>query len=92
MFLVSAITKESLNKGEAIEAAMLKAPSVVEQGAIIRVVAATGGASVSVEAIAEKRGRWGENIFVRNRESGKRIRVLLTDMGEARAAVSGAQR
>jgi flagella basal body P-ring formation protein FlgA len=86
------IMRRALNKGDGIEVAMLKAPAVVEEGAAVRVMASAGGASVSIEAIAEKPGRRGESVFVRNRESGKRIRVLLTGKGEASAIVSGATR
>lgn len=84
--------RQSLSRGEIIEAAMLKAPPVVEEGAVIRVMASTGGASVSVEAIAEKSGSRGESVFALNKDSGKRIRVLLTGIGEARAIVPGAAR
>jgi flagella basal body P-ring formation protein FlgA len=84
--------RRALNKGGEIEFAMLKAPPVVEAGTAVRVVASSGGASVSIEAIAENPGRRGESVFVRTRESGKRIRVLLTGKGEASAIVAGATR
>lgn len=86
------IMRQGLSKGDVIETAMLKAPPVVEEGTVIRVVASAGGASVSVEAIAERSGRRGESVFVLNRDSGKRIRVLLTGKGEASAIVPGAAR
>jgi flagella basal body P-ring formation protein FlgA len=86
------IMRRALNKGGEIEFAMLKAPPVVEAGTAVRVVASSGGASVSIEAIAENPGRRGESVFVRTRESGKRIRVLLTGKGEASAIVAGATR
>ncbi len=86
------IMRRDVSKGAVIESAMLKAPPVIEQGGVVRVVASAGGASVSIEAIAEKPGRHGESVFVRNRESGKRIRVLLTGKGEARVIVAGAAR
>jgi flagella basal body P-ring formation protein FlgA len=84
--------RRALNKGDSIEAAVLKAPNVVEEGAAVRVIASAGGASVSIQAIAEKPGRRGESVFVQNRESGKRIRVLLTGKGEASALVAGVTR
>jgi flagella basal body P-ring formation protein FlgA len=86
------ILRRALSRGEVIEAAMLKAPPVVEEGAVIRVMASAGGASVSIEAVAEKSGRRGESVFVLNKESGKRIRVLLTGKGEASAVVAGVTR
>jgi flagella basal body P-ring formation protein FlgA len=55
-------------------------------------MASAGGASVSIEAVAEKSGRRGESVFVLNKESGKRIRVLLTGKGEASAVVAGVTR
>jgi len=82
----------ALREGEGIEAAMLKAPPLVEAGAAVRVKATAGGALVSVDAIAEKPGARGEAIFVRNTESGKRIRVLLTGKGEASAIIAGVTR
>lgn len=90
--LEGAILRRDVRKGAAIEASMLKAPAVVEEGSVIRVMASAGGASVSVEAVAEATGRQGENVFVRIRESGKRIRVLLKRKGEASAIVAGAAR
>jgi flagella basal body P-ring formation protein FlgA len=87
--LEGSIMRRALNRGDNIEAAVLKAPPVVEEGTAIRVIASVGGASVSIEAVAEKPGRRGESVFVQNRESGKRIRVLLTGKGEARAVVAG---
>lgn len=86
------VMRRALSRGQAIEAAMLKAPPVVEEGAVIRVIASAGGASVSIEAIAEKSGRRGESVFVVNKDNGKRIRVLLTGKGEASAIVAGAAR
>jgi flagella basal body P-ring formation protein FlgA len=86
------VMRRALNKGDDIESVMLKAPSVVEGGTTVRVVASSGGASVTIEAIAENPGRRGDSIFVRTRESGKRFRVLLTGKGEARAIVAGAAR
>jgi flagella basal body P-ring formation protein FlgA len=86
------VMRRALNKGDDIESLMLKAPSVVEGGTTVRVVASSGGASVTIEAIAENPGRRGDSIFVRTRESGKRIRVLLTGKGEASAFVAGAAR
>lgn len=86
------IMRRALSRGEVINAAMLKAPPVVEEGAVIRVLASAGGASVSIEAIAEGPGRRGESIFVVNKDNGKRIRVLLTGKGEASAIVPGAAR
>ena len=90
--LEGSIMRRALNKGDSIEAAVLKAPNVVEEGAAVRVIASAGGASVSIQAIAEKPGRRGESVFVQNRESGKRIRVLLTGKGEASALVAGVTR
>lgn len=86
------ILRRALVKGTAIEPAMLQAPPVVEEGAAVRVMASAGAASVSIEAVAEKPGREGERVFVRNKENGKRIRVLLTGKGEAIAGVAGATR
>jgi flagella basal body P-ring formation protein FlgA len=86
------IIRRALNEGDKIDAAVLRAPTVVEQGTAVRVIALAGGASVTIEAIAEKPGRRGESVFVQNKETGKRIRVLLTGRGEASAAVAGATR
>ena len=86
------IMRQTLSEGDDIKTAMLKAPPVVEEGAAVRVMASTGGALVSIDAIAEAPGRRGDTVFVRNRESGKRIRVLLTGKGEARAVVAGTTR
>lgn len=86
------VLRRALNQGDGIEAAMLRAPPVVEEGEAVRVIALAGGASVSIEAIAEKPGSRGERVFVRNTESGKRIRVLLTGKGEANAIVEGIKR
>jgi flagella basal body P-ring formation protein FlgA len=86
------VMRRAMNQGDNIEAAALKAPTVVEEGAAVRVIASAGGVSVSIEAIAEKPGRRGESVFVQNKESGKRIRVLLTGKGEASARVAGASR
>ena len=86
------IIRRALNEGDNIDAAVLRAPIVVEQGTAVRVVALVGGASVSIEAIAEKPGRRGESVFVQNKQTGKRIRVRLTGSGEASAAVAGATR
>jgi flagella basal body P-ring formation protein FlgA len=86
------IMRRALSRGQVIEAAMLKPPPVVEEGAVIRVIASAGGASVSIEAIAEKSGRRGESVFVLNKDNGKRIRVLLTGKGEASAIVPGVAR
>ncbi len=84
------IMRQALSQGAAIEVAMLKASQVVDEGSVVRVMASAGGASVSIEAIAERPGRHGEIVLVRNRENGKRIRVLLTGKGEASAIVAGA--
>jgi flagella basal body P-ring formation protein FlgA len=84
------IIRRALSKGDDIEMAMLNPAPVVDEGGAVWVRASAGGASVSIEAIAEKSGRRGESVFVRNKESGKRIRVLLTGKGEASAFVSGA--
>jgi len=84
--------RRALREGEGIEAGMLKAPPLVEAGAVVRVKATAGGALVSIEAIAEKSGARGEAIFVGNTESGKRIRVLLTGKGEASAIIAGITR
>lgn len=86
------IMRRALKKGDGIEAAMLKAPTVVEVGSELLVKASAGGASVSMAAIAESAGRRGDSMFVRNKESGKRIRVLLTGKGEASALIAGATR
>ena len=83
------IMRRALKKGDGIEAAMLKAPTLVEAGSEILVKASAGGASVSMAAIAESAGRRGDSMFVRNKESGKRIRVLLTGKGEASALIAG---
>jgi flagella basal body P-ring formation protein FlgA len=86
------IMRRALIRGDVIETAMLKVSPVVDEGAVIRVIASAGGASVSVEAIAERSGRRGENIFVRNKDNGKRIRVRLIGKGVASAIVAGAER
>jgi flagella basal body P-ring formation protein FlgA len=86
------VARRTIAQGAVIEAAMLKAPQVVEEGGAVRVMASAGGAVVGIDAVAEKPGRQGESVFVRNRESGKRIRVLLTGKGEARAIVAGGAR
>jgi len=83
------IMRRALNKGDVIEAAMLRPPSVIEEGEAVRVIASAGEVSVSIQAIAEKPGWLGERVFVRNRESGKRIRVCLTGKGEASAVIEG---
>lgn len=88
--LDGSIARRPIAEGVAIEATMLQAPQVVEEGGAVRVMASAGGAVVGIDAVAEKPGRRGESVFVRNRESGKRIRVLLTGKGEARAIVAGA--
>jgi flagella basal body P-ring formation protein FlgA len=84
--------RRALGRGDVIEATMLKAPPVVEEGSVVRVMASAGGALVSIEAIAEGPGRRGESVFVVNKGSGKRVRVLLTGRGEASAIVPGATR
>lgn len=88
--LDGSIARRTIAQGSVIEASLLKAPQVVEEGGAVRVMASAGGVVVGIDAVAEKPGRRGESVFVRNRESGKRIRVLLTGKGEGRAIVAGA--
>lgn len=83
------ILKQPLRCGDAIQARMLKAPPAVLQGETVRVMARVGGAAVRIDAEAEREGRRGEFIFARNRETGKRIRVLLTGKGEGSAIYGG---
>jgi flagella basal body P-ring formation protein FlgA len=83
------ILKQPLRSGDAIQPLMLKAPLAVLQGETVRVVARVGGAAVGIDAEAERQGRRGESILVHNRETGKRIRVLLTGKGEGSAACGG---
>jgi len=90
--LEGSIVRRALSKGGRIEAAVLREPTAVEQGAEVWVVASVGGASVRVEAVAETPGCRGERVFVRNNKSGKRIQVLLTGRGEASAIAAGATR
>jgi flagella basal body P-ring formation protein FlgA len=86
------VMRQSVGKGGAIEASALQSPPLIEEGAVVGVVAQAGGASVRIHAIAERTGRRGESITVRNTENGKRIRVVITGAGEARVAVAGAAR
>jgi flagella basal body P-ring formation protein FlgA len=83
------ILKRPLQKGDTIQPFMLKTPPAVLQGGTVRVVARVGLASVSIDAEAQRDGRRGESILVRNRESGKRIWVLLTGKGEGSAIREG---
>jgi len=83
------ILKRPLRLGDSIQPSMLQAPPAVLRGGTVRVVARVGLASVSIDAEAERDGRRGESILVRNPESGKRIWVLLTGKGEGSAMREG---
>jgi flagella basal body P-ring formation protein FlgA len=83
------ILKRPLRLGDSIQPSMLQAAPAVLRGGTVRVVARVGLASVSIDAEAERDGRRGESILVRNPESGKRIWVLLTGKGEGSAIREG---
>lgn len=83
------ILKRPMHVGDTIQPFMLEAPPAVLRGGTVRVVARVGLASVRIDAEAERDGRRGESILVRNRESGKRIWVLLTGNGEGSAIREG---
>jgi len=83
------ILKRPLRLGDSIQPFMLQAPPAVLRGGTVRVVARVGLASVSIDAEAERDGRRGESILVRNPESGKRVWVLLTGKGEGSAMREG---
>jgi|GEM_PF-2162547 len=84
------ILRQSVQQGDIIKNTMLKPPLAVDEGDVVRVLASAGGASVSIEAVAERPGHRGESVTVLNKASGKHIRVLLTGKGEGTAIVRGA--
>ena len=80
------LVRQPLPRGEILRPAMLLPPCAVRQGATVRIAGRVGGALVTLDAVAEKDGRRGEAIFVRNQETGKRIWVVLTGPGEGLTA------
>ena len=87
--LEGSILKQPLRSGDTIQPQILQAPPAVLQGETVRVVARVGGVAVGIDTQAERDGRRGEFIFVRNPETGKQVRVLLTGKGEASATSGG---
>lgn len=85
--LQDAVGKEAtskIEKGRPLQKRMIKSPSVVEKGDIVKLIAKSGLLTVSTVGVAKHDGKIGEQIPVENPTSGKVVvgRVVQADIVE----------
>ena len=74
---VGMVARRTFVAGETIVLAGLEAAKDVKRGQTVRVLVVDGGATISLDGVAESSGNKGETIIIRNPSSGRNFRALV---------------
>lgn len=79
------LPRRRIAAGQPLPLGVLAAPNDVAAGELVRVEAASGAARIEIRGKAETSGRAGDTVLVRNLDSGRRFRALVTGRGAVAA-------
>jgi flagella basal body P-ring formation protein FlgA len=80
--IVGKIARRSIPGGKRFLASAIEEPVDVTQGQSVRVKVRDGGASLTLDAVAQSSGKKGDSVLVHNPTTGRSFRAVVQDKGQ----------
>jgi len=80
--IVGKIARRSIPAGQRFLSSAIEEPADVTQGQKTRVKVTDGGASLTLDAVAQSSGKKGDSILVHNPSTGRNFRAVVQDKGQ----------
>lgn len=80
---IGKLARRNISLGQRLVPDMLGDPPDIEKGGKVHVKVLEGGASLSLDAVAQSAGKRGDTILIHNPASGRNFRAVVVDRGEA---------